>query len=420
MDSSQLAGRIRGVLGGAGRQAPDSGLPTSGARSPEPEALDLSALGGEWRDGCFLVERRFEPAVPYGRERVGDLSARLEQAAHRTALVGAPLAVPPFVFLDLETTGLSGGAGTQAFLVGLGAFTSDGAFLTRQFLLTRIADERRILGRVAEILSAAGALVTFNGRSFDAPVLETRYLYHRLEWVAGRLPHLDALHPARRFWGADSDACTLVSLERKILGARRVGDVPGFEIPARYFQFLRTRDAAPLAGVFEHNRLDLLSLAGVAARLLHLVDAGPSGVRHPREALALGRIYERAGLNERAHEALERSTALCGCADIEVRLESLRWRAILLRRERRFDDAAACWRAIVDTHGCPAARAREANEALAIHHEHRVRDLQAARSYALETLKSGGPAVHRAVAHRVARLDKKMRHPLLGAGEAVG
>ena len=144
-------------------------------------------------------------------------------------------------------------------MVGCAWFESDGAFRTRQFLLTRYADERPLLAAVSDELARAGALVSFNGKSFDAPLLETRYLFHRLDWVGGRMPHIDVLHPARQFWKRHphdearafetESSCSLVALERQIVGARRNGDVPGFEIPGRYFQFLRSGDARPLGAV---------------------------------------------------------------------------------------------------------------------------------------------------------------------------
>src|SRR6185295_12040391 len=205
-------------------------------------------------------------------------------------------------------------------------FDADASFATRQFLLARYTDERPMLALVAEELERAGALVSFNGKSYDAPVLETRYLFHRLTTSVRTLPHVDVLHPARRFWkvqtgtavrygssaaaaaaqpfrAASSDTCSLVALEKQLLGVRRVGDVPGFEIPRRYFQFVRTGDARPLAAVLEHNRLDLLTLAALTARLLDLARSGAEAVRDAREALALGHVYARAGLDAKARDA---------------------------------------------------------------------------------------------------------------------
>ena len=229
---------------------------------------------------------------------------------------GAPARLP-FVFFDLETTGLSGGAGTCAFLVGCGAFDDDGGFVTRQFILLRHTDERALLQMVGAELAQAGALVTFNGKSFDAPLIETRYLFHRLEWTGADLPHLDVLHPARRFWsegGAGETSCSLQNLEHLVLGARRAADVPGSEIPARYFQFVRTGDPRPLRAVLEHNRLHLLSLAGLTARLLDLV-RGARRCHHARGRSPSG-AWPRAAAWTAAPEVVQRAcTTLDGCAE---------------------------------------------------------------------------------------------------------
>jgi len=239
------------------------------------------------------------------------------------------------------------------------------------------------------------------------------------------------LHPARAFWREvrlkahptdatassgrvrlqpDLESCSLGTLEGRILGARRQGDVSGFEIPGRYFQFVRSGDARPLAPVLEHNRVDLLSLAGLTARLLLLLRDGSAASRDPREAFALGRIYARAGLEARAHEAYE-----CAARTAEgdaLAGEALRALACLARRARRFADAAGYWQQLLALRGCPRPLAREANEALAIHHEHRVRDLAEAKRFAQETLKSLDgmlpPARVEAGRYRLARIERKM------------
>jgi len=410
MDSSTFVRRLRDVVGTA---RPRSTSPVSHAVSDVRTDRDLKrVLRGEWRSwsgaSCFVVERRQEPSARHGRDPVGTIAARFAEGSAGAALIaGGRPARPPFLFLDLETTGLSGGAGTHAFLVGCGWFDVNGAFVTRQFLLTRYADERELLAAVTEEIATVGALVSFNGKSFDAPVLETRYSFHRLEWIGASLPHIDVLHPARRFWGM-RESCSLTVLESEILGARRVDDVPGFEIPGRYFQFVRSGDARPLVDVLEHNRLDLLSLAGLTARLLELVRLGPGSARDAGEALALGAVYARAGLPARAREAY--TTAIAASTRLPaVRIEALRALAPLLRRDRRYDQAAACWQLLVSVRGCPAHIVREATEALAIHHEHRVRDFAAAKAFALRSLDAGEHARWtEAVRHRLARIQKKM------------
>ena len=149
------------------------------------------------------------------------------------------------MFFDLETTGLSGGSGTVAFVVGFGCFKG-GRFHVWQFVLPSFAAERRLLAAVTAAVSRAHTIVTFNGKSFDLPFMEMRWLYHRLETPLPALRHLDLLHPARRLWGPDTGG--LGGLEGRVLQFRRRDDVPGFEIPSRYFDYLRSGDPTPLRG----------------------------------------------------------------------------------------------------------------------------------------------------------------------------
>ena len=236
--------------------------------------------------------------------------------------------------------------------------------------------------------------MSFNGKSFDAPLLETRFQFHRLDWIGAGVPHLDVLHAARRFWGGAEGQvdCSLGALEQRLLGAARVDDVPGFDIPRRYFQFVRSGNAEPLSGVLEHNRRDLMSLAALTARLLELIDLGSDEARDAREALALGRVFASSGLNERARDAYRRAVALSNPAfddhpGLELRVGALRALALAERRARAYDAAAPCWQELVELQGCPTHIAAEAAEALAIHHEHRLRDFTTAKSFALRSLK---------------------------------
>jgi uncharacterized protein YprB with RNaseH-like and TPR domain len=326
------------------------------------------------------------------------------------------------VFIDLETTGLSGGAGTVAFLVGCG-FYDLGAFQVRQFLLTSYAAERALLTAVAELFDDADLIVSYNGKTFDLPVMETRWLFHRMEMPLEGVPHFDALHAARRLWKRRTEdptegGCRLSTLERTLFDVRRVGDVPGFEIPSRFFQFMRTGDPRPLEPVLEHNRLDLVSLAAVTARALRLVEDGADGCPDEPQALAVGRIYERAGLFDRAEACYRRSST---AESVEVRGESLYRLGLRCRRERRFSEAAALWRELVvlteprsvRRNATAAALRQFAVEALAIHHEHRGRDLAAARELALFALEEreqegGDPRRADGHRHRLARLERKL------------
>ncbi len=433
MDDSTLTERLRGVVRTSSTFAPRATVDKLTSVPPATLALNVTvdearradevqtsaledALEGQWRPldtgRTFVVERRLEAAEPYGRSTIGEIASRIAGGASDASILIDARPGSPFVFFDLETTGLSGGAGSFAFLVGCGWFDAGGAFVTRQYLLVRIADERPMLEAVAADLERAGVLVSFNGKSFDVPVLETRYALHRLDVrLLDRAVHFDVLHPARRFWSVTEDAagrsCSLSSLEEQILRVRRRGDVGGAEIPWRYFQFIRSGDAAPLGAVLEHNRLDLVSLAGLTARLLELAAVGADAAWNAREMLALGRAYARAGREALARETLER---VVRCAsDAATSMEARRWLAIGARRSRRHEEAARHWHAIVNTAGCPAPLAREASEALAVHHEHRVHDLGKARTYALKSLVgSGRPAWTEAARYRLARLERKM------------
>jgi len=448
---STLADRIRGVLQGtagtatkAGDSVPpatcsENALPVvprgpaegSGVLSAAASGLGRIAspnpatvLGGEWRrhgdEVCFVVESRRERSSPYGHSTIGTVADGLREAAEEVPLLAGFSLQSPFLFFDLETTGLSGGAGTYAFLVGCGSFDGDGAFTTRQFILMRLADEPALLSSVADELSRAGALVSFNGKSFDRPLIESRYLYHRLPWTGAALPHLDMLHIARRFWrreatpvdalAFDADSgCSLGALERQLLGHRRQGDVPGFEIPQRYFQFVRTGDARPLVPVLAHNRLDLLSLAALTTKALRLVKDGEEHAHLPREALALGHLYARAGLVSRARTAYLRAAVMAQATPMAaVRADALRALAVSARRLGEHDQAANYWRQVLDVRSCPPSIARQAREALAIYYEHRVGDLPVARAFALSSLQDG-PRAEESGRHRIARIERKIQ-----------
>jgi uncharacterized protein YprB with RNaseH-like and TPR domain len=374
---------------------------------------------------CLAIDRRYESERWHGDVQIGECDIEdcddLRLLDPSLELKDSP--GPRTVFIDLETTGISGGAGTVAFLVGCGFFDL-GAFQVRQFLLTSYASERALLSAVTEFFGGTDLIVTYNGKTFDVPVMETRWSFHRLPMpdFSQDVPHFDMLHPARRLWstrvgsddGTAAGGCRLTTLERDVLGFRRIGDVPGMEIPRRFFQFLRSGDARPLEAVLEHNRLDLVSLAAVTGHALRLARGGDRVCRDEMEALALGRVLERARVLDRA-EACYRRAAAASC--VEVRAEALYRLGLRCRRDRRFDEAAAAWREIVtltEPAGCRRSEGLRqlrqfALEAFAIHQEHRERDLDAARELALFALtEQDAPGRVEGLRHRLARLDRKL------------
>lgn len=396
-------------------------------RAAERSSSIAGALGGTWHEAsggaCLVIDRTWDPFRSHGRKRIHEcaIASSAPVGLFDRRIADVPDWASKLVFFDIETTGLSGGAGTIAFLVGCGWFSDDG-FTVRQLLLTGPAGERALLESLERAFDDASVLVTYNGRTFDVPTMEMRWAFHRRAAPTDDLPHFDMLPVARRLWGyrglsADGDSraeaasCSLGALERSVLRFHRIDDVPGFEIPARYFHFVRTGDPSVIEGVLEHNRHDIVSLAALTAHALWLAESGPDGCREAIELFGLGRCYARAGDLARAEVAFTRAA---DAGEIAVRGPALAYLAELQRRDGRIDEAARTWQRILD--GSPRRRAmsgheRRAAEALAIYHEHRAKDPAAARRYA-ETLSQASTAASSRrrddVAHRLARLDRKI------------
>jgi uncharacterized protein len=416
-----LSERLRGVIGSgpaeAGRHVSQSADDDERGGRLQPAHMDAVAetLGGEWRDEqghrFLVVDRTYTPGYRHGHVAVMESMPPWPQFPVLAAPGCGVPPVPRMLFVDLETTGLAGGAGTYAFVVGLAWFDAV-LFRTRQFFLSSYTAERALLCAVSCHAADAGAVVTFNGKSFDMPLMETRFVLHRMATPFAALPHVDMLHPARRLWRSDdedgtSGGCGLARLEETLCGHRREGDVPAFEIPSRYFHYVRTGDARPLAAVLEHNRLDLLALALVTAHASHLLEEGAAAARTAREAAGLGMLYERAGMSVQACACYSRADELPG--DAATRADALRRYAVLSRRARRYEEAAGAWRRALGLRRCPPAIAREAMEALAVHHEHRLRNLQEARRFAMRSMQFNiTEARQHAIQHRLARLDRKI------------
>jgi len=276
-----------------------------------------------------------------------------------------------FLFLDTETTGLSGGTGTYAFLVGIGRFV-DGGFQLVQFLMRDPTEEAALLAALTEYVHPCQALVTYNGKAFDAPLLNTRYTLQGFSSPLPGLAHFDLLPLARRLWRDRLPSRTLGYIEANVLGAARTQEeVPGWMIPQVYFDYLRSGDARPLSGVLYHNAMDILALAALFSHTVSLL-ANPLELDIPDgvDLAAIARLFEDLGYLDSAVQiylqGLEKGLPEEFFWDTVQRL------ALLYRRRRE-------WQAAIDLWKKAAQGGRvEAHVELAKYYEHEARDPQEA------------------------------------------
>jgi hypothetical protein len=307
----------------------------------------------------------------------------------------AGIAARGALFVDTETTGLAGGTGTLPFLVGLGRFEG-GAFAIEQILCRDPSEERAQLELLRQRLASAACLVSFNGRAFDLPLLNTRFVMHRLANPGYALPHLDLLHVARRVFGRRLDDRSLGALEDAVLGFRREGDIPGHAIPAAYADFLRGGPTGPMRAILEHNAMDLVALAALGG-VLALMYADPESVEHAADHLGLARSAFASGESDTGFRHLDGAAARGLGAD---RAAALHMAAAEASRRREWEKARDLLREIVASEPDDAL----AHLALAKLHEHRFRDFASAARHAARAAAAEGAE---ATARRLARLERK-------------
>jgi uncharacterized protein YprB with RNaseH-like and TPR domain len=249
----------------------------------------------------YETERLYERHRRHGSIGITDLESMpvdLLQAMSN----GEIRAVEPakWCFLDTETTGLAGGSGTYAFLIGVGRITPQG-FRIRQFFMREFGEEASCLSALHKHLEQFEVLITYNGRTYDQPLLETRFRMMRQRPPFSRLEHLDLLFGARRLWKLRFDSCRLVDLENQILGVERQGDLPGELIPYFYFEYLRTQEIFRLLPIFHHNAIDILTLACLTAIVpLAFHPPGQAQFAHGAEMVGLARWWRQAEQHENA------------------------------------------------------------------------------------------------------------------------
>jgi len=309
------------------------------------------------------------------------------------------------LFLDTETTGLAGGTGTVAFLIGCGWFDGN-SFVTEQIFMRDFREERAALSFLAEIAGERKFLVTFNGKTFDIALLATRFIMNRLPDPLSGMPHLDLLHPSRRLLGHRLPNSRLGTIEEAVLRFFRDGDIPGSEIPQRYFDWLRYGDPRLLADVFEHNRLDVVSMAALARHLAALVGA-PDGREECTDSdiLATTRLMTDRGLTDAARCRL--ASLVEDCTEVSVAQEARKMLSLIHKRGNQWEEAAALWEAIL----AESPHDYFACEELAKWLEHRRHDYGRAADLVSGLLARTGattPDEANALAYRLNRLRRKL------------
>jgi uncharacterized protein len=404
---SKLAERLKAL--GVKTKATD--LPPPKPKSPyDIDSVVAGAFHSTPRGDVFIVDQIYLPDYRHGESPLlPSLPLSLiSQWANDSRLAEMPLS--RFAFLDTETSGLSGGTGTYAFMVGIARFVED-QFVLRQFFMRDPAEESMMLEAIANFLAPAQALVTFNGKSFDAPLLATRYRLHHIPVPFEDYAHLDLLPLARRLWRDRLESRALKYLEQHVLGLTRSSEeVPGYEIPWLYFDYLRTGDARPLAGVFYHNAMDVVAMSALLAHINEAMEHPYDGrVEHGLDFVALGKLFEDLGHWEEAARLFERGLELnLTESDFGLAVKRL---SILQKRRGDFNEAIRLWEtAAANGHVY-------AHIEMAKYYEHKCRDATTALKWtrsALEHVEHADLAGYmrkywlEEINHRLERLERKV------------
>jgi uncharacterized protein YprB with RNaseH-like and TPR domain len=320
----------------------------------------------------------------HGRNRLADIlefdTSIAAEVARQPSL--GETSIERLIFIDTETTGLVGGAGTLAFMIGVGAFTDD-AFVLRQYFLRDPVEEPGMLSALQGDLESAEGFVSYNGRAFDLPLLEMRYMLGlRHHWSLSTWPQFDLLHPARRLWRMSLPDCTLGTIEKMQLDVHRTEeDVPGAMIPGLYLDYLRSGDASQMTRIVYHNAVDILTLVGLATQILNRHQYQDSSELSGAEALAVARWHHEVGRLDAAEDAFLRAIK---SSKPDVRVDALHRYTAYLKSQDRREEAVDKWQTL---HRLAPDDPRPCVE-LSKYYEWHANDLAQAQQWAQEALVS--------------------------------
>ena len=326
----------------------------------------------------------------------------------RIGWCGPRFNVEKCLFLDTETTGLSGGAGTVAFLVGVGHVEGE-ELVIEQYMLREYADEPELIDRLARRMEGYDSVCTFNGRNFDMPLLQARFIMCRMRDRWRELENLDLLYPARRAWKLRLGSCRLCRIETEVLGMTREGDLPGSEVPARFFQFMKSGDEALLTDIVRHNRQDIATLATLLVRLCEINDR-PQALLDQRDQFSMGRSLERQGEWKPAREmyrisAKPRPAGTLAALTGERIAGMANWRLYLLcRKSLDWEGARDVLAQMLRRHQMEGAVCVELSKL----YEHRLRDYDRALEYALRSAEYPDGEIPEQLKKRTDRIRRRI------------
>jgi len=316
------------------------------------------------------------------------------------------------LFLDLETTGLSGGTGVIPFLVGMGYYRDD-KFYVAQYFLGELAEEERMIREIGQFFSEMNfeSVVTFNGKGFDIPLLETRFIIHRQPFVLSELPHLDFLYSARSLWKHKHESCRLYHLAREVVQADRSEDIPSAEIPWRYFHYLNTGNFELIEPILYHNQEDILSLLGVVVAGASIFsEMGEEAFVDAMDLFGAGKIMEKIGDVEKSLQFFEK--ALDGELSDEISLEAKKRISYYFKKNQDWERAVGIWKEMAAVERVSMNQLLSFRE-LAMYLEHKEKRYEEAVQITEEGLVlSIGLSSHyeKDFARRLERLKSKIKH----------
>jgi uncharacterized protein YprB with RNaseH-like and TPR domain len=374
------------------------------SKAPAFEPLPKEPL--QWLENSYALDVRYgRIKIASGLEISGEVLSCLSQDD-----AFKDLDLSTALFIDLETTGLSGGTGVIPFNVGMGYYRNE-KFMIGQYFLGEMAEEERMIQELVEFFKEMDfqSVVTYNGKSFDIPLLETRFILHRQPFLLSELPHLDFLFPARRLWSHKYESCRLFHLALNVVQTGRTEDIPSAEIPWRYFQYLQTGNYDLIEPILYHNQEDILSLLGLVVIGAHIFSEDPElCMGDAMDFYGAGKVMAYAGDMEKSAQFFQK--ALDGNLTDEVSVETKRRLSAHFKKRQDWDQAVPIWEEMTSATVVTQAQLFSFRE-LAMHFEHRLKNYNKARRIAEEgfVLSTGVSSYYEQdFSYRLERLRRKI------------